>query len=170
MTHHNLAVRRWPDRPNGPGTRKAIVPRRGAVGAGERRSWRAPLPDATGAAQAATLVPRSLSAQDAWGLFSFDRMLCRRQTAALRSEWRLPPAESPRPDHVLLRRRRGEQGRRCLRPRPRPVRREHEPAGARDQTMPRADYAAVRAANPKIEIGRRVLLLTGELGRNVSRP
>ncbi|HEX7969849.1 MAG TPA: pyrroloquinoline quinone-dependent dehydrogenase [Stellaceae bacterium] len=100
------------------------------------------------------LVPQNLSADDAWGLVYFDRQACRRRMAGLRSEGLYTPPSLA--GTILF---------------PSTVGAVNWAGGAFDpqrrlfivntnhlahavRLIPQADYAAARAADPKVEIGR----------------
>lgn len=116
---------------------------------GERTSPTQPIPLAP-----PPLVPQKLGADDAWGLLYFDKLACRRRLAGLRSEGLYTP---PSLKGMLMFPFSGggvnwAGG-------------AFEPARGLFvvnttqlahviQLIPRADYAAARAAEPKVEIGR----------------
>ena len=100
------------------------------------------------------LVPQSLGADDAWGLVYFDRQACRRRMESLRSEGLYTPPSLA--GTILF---------------PSTAGAVNWAGGAFDpqrhlfivntnrlahavRLIPQADYAAARAANPKVEIGR----------------
>ena len=116
---------------------------------GERSSPTQPFPLAP-----PPLVPQNLGAEDAWGLAYFDRLACKRRMAGLRSEGLFTPPSLA--GTILF---------------PFTGGGVNWAGGAFDpdrglfvvntsrlahvvRLIPRADYAAARAADPKVEIGR----------------